>query len=184
MSASTASTGIVTGLNIFLSTILLSLARQLFMYLVSIQKKKLCRCSFMMVTSQRLNINLTDKVFRRVEPFREELRSHRIWGQLQLFLNPCLTPYREPEGLTGKDRGLRRSFRQMKMMHGFLLSLSVCLLSLSQMHTHTDTHTPSSFSLYFIYSMQPCSPISHSLAAVQLLCRRLSSLWLRQEQAD
>ncbi len=146
MSASTASTGFVTGLNIFVSTSLFSLARQLFMYLVSIQKKKPCSCSFMMVTSQQLNINLTDKVFWRVEPFREELRSHRIWGQLQFLLNPCLTPYREPEGLTGRDRGLKRSFRQMKMMHGFLLSLSLSLclpfVSLTDAHTYRHTHHP------------------------------------------
>lgn len=113
-----------------------------------------------MVTSQQLNINLTDKVFWRVRRFWEEPRAHRIWGQLQLLLNPCLTPYRDPEGLTGKDWGLRRSFRQMKMIHGFLLSVSAFCLPFSLRRTHTYSNTSLSFPLYFIYSMQPCTLIS------------------------
>lgn len=137
----------------------------------------------MRVTSQQLNINRTDKVFRRVEPFWEELRAHRIWGQLQLLLNPCLTPYRDPEGLTGKDRGLRRSFRQMKMMHGFLHSLTVSLRC-AHISTHTILFLPVLYllraTLYTHFSLS----LFLSLAAVQLLRRHLSSRWLRQEQAD
>lgn len=64
------------------------------------------------------------------------------------------------------------------------------LLSLSAFVPLSYPYTLSCFYLFFIspYSMQPCTSISLSLslslAGVQLLCCRLSSPWLRQEQTD
>lgn len=125
---------------------------------------------------QQLNLNLTDKDSLQDEPSLEEVRARRIWGQFRFFfslflLNPCLTPYRDPERLAGKDQGLRRSFWQMKMMHGFHLLRSVCFLPLLDVHTHT----PSSFSLY-LYLL--CATLYTNFSVFGCCPTPLSSLFI------
>lgn len=60
------------------------------------------------------------------------------------------------------------------------------LLSLSAFVPLSYPYTLSCFYLFFIspYSMKASISLSLSLTGVQLLCCRLSSPWLRQEQRD
>lgn len=135
-----------------------------------------------MVTSQQLNINLTDKVSLRVEPYFGGNESSTYLRTASVFFAKSRFNPTERSREAGWQRPGVKEIIQTDENDARLSSLTFCLpfVSLSDGHTYTHTHKPSSFSLYFICSMQPCTPIflslPLSLAAFQLFCCHFSSL--------
>lgn len=133
-----------------------------------------------MVTSQQLNINLTDKVSLRVEPYFGGTESSMYLRTASVFFAKSRFNPTERSREAGWQRPGVKEIIQTDEDDALLSSLTLCLPFVSLRWTHIHTHKPSSFFLYFICSMQPCTPnflsLPLSLAAFQLLCCHFSSL--------